>query len=83
MSFDDYSYKFYNGAVLNPKAIKEINDDENQSLIAAANEQKQGAAGHAHGDEDSQLTQDNLKEFEHSIHYDEDGLHDFIPKDKN
>ena len=29
MGFDDYSYKFYNDAVLNPKAIAAINDDEN------------------------------------------------------
>jgi hypothetical protein len=40
MSFDDYSYKFYNNAVLNPKTIRAINDDENQSLIAAVVEPK-------------------------------------------
>jgi hypothetical protein len=26
MGFDDYSYKFYNNAVLNPKTIKQINE---------------------------------------------------------
>jgi hypothetical protein len=35
MAFDDYSYKFYNNLVLDPKSIKAINDEDNTSLIAA------------------------------------------------
>jgi len=44
MAFDDYSYKFYNNTVLNPKTVKAINDEENTSLIAAV-EPKGGGAG--------------------------------------
>lgn len=74
MGFDDYSYKYYNNVVLNPKTIKAINDDENTSLIAAVVEVKPGA-----GDNDSILTADNIREFENSIHFDEEGLNDFVP----
>lgn len=35
MAFDDYSYRFFNSLVLDPKSLKAINDNENQSLIAA------------------------------------------------
>ena len=30
MSFDDYSYKYYNDVVLNPKSIKAINDEHDE-----------------------------------------------------
>ena len=78
MSFDDFCYKFYNNVVLSVKAVKAINDEDNQSLIAAVNEPKPG--GPHLGDEDSQLTVDNVKEFEQSIHFDEEGLNNFIPE---
>ena len=75
MAFDDYSYKFYNNTVLNPKTVKAINDEENTSLIAAV-EPKGGGAG---GDQSSNLTTDQVREFENSMHYDEDGaVNDFI-----
>jgi len=28
LSFDDYSYKYFNDVVLNPKAIKALNEEE-------------------------------------------------------
>lgn len=31
LAFDDYSYKYYNNVVLNPKTIKEINEEDNYS----------------------------------------------------
>jgi hypothetical protein len=74
MAFDDYSYKFYNNVVLNPKSVKAINDDDNTSLIAAT-EIKIGVGGN---EDDSILTSDNIREFENSIHFDEEGLGDFI-----
>ena len=40
LGFDDYSYKYYNNLVFNPKSIKALNDDENTSLIAAVVEIK-------------------------------------------
>lgn len=85
MIFDDYAYKFYNSTVLNPKSIKAINDEENMSLIAAVAEPKGGggAGGGGLNDNESVLTQDNIREFEQSVHFDEDGLNDFIPGGKD
>ena len=68
--------------MLNPKSIKAINDEENFSLIAAVAELKGGGGGIPGGglnDNESVLTQDNIREFENSVHFDEDGLNDFIP----
>lgn len=83
MAFDDYSYKYYNSVVLNPKAIKAINDDDNTSLIAA--DPKGGGSQYGpirEGDEDSILTSDNVRDFEKNIHYDEEtAVNDFIQKD--
>lgn len=78
MGFDDYSYKFYNDAVLNPKTIAAINDDENQSLIAAT--EVKGPGGGVANEKDSILTTENVREFEQSAHFDEEGLNDFIQK---
>ncbi len=61
MGFDDYAYKYYNDVVLNAKAIAAINDEENQSLIAAV-EIKIG--GGAANEKDSILTTENVREFE-------------------
>ena len=80
MGFDDYSYKFYNDAVLNPKAIAAINDDENTSLIAAL-EVKPGGGGV--NEKDSILTAENVREFETTAKFDEEGLNDFIQKTGN
>lgn len=55
MAFDDYSYKFYNNAVLNPKAIRAINDDDNPGFIAAADQKRIGSPG-GPGDNESMLT---------------------------
>ncbi len=79
MGFDDYSYKFYNDAVLNPKSILAINDEENTSLIAAVELKGPGGVGTAN-EKDSILTTENVKDFENSVHFDEDGLNDFISK---
>ena len=83
MSFDDYPYKYYNDAVLNPKSIAAINDEENISLIAAI-EIKMGGGGVAVGgggnEKDSILTAENVREFESTAHFDEEGLNDFIAK---
>lgn len=62
MGFDDYAYKYYNDVVLNPKAIAAINDEENQSLIAAV-EIKIGGGGGVN-EKDSILTTENVREFE-------------------
>ena len=78
MSFDDYSYKFYNEAVLNPKTIQAINDEENTSLIAAF--EVKGVGGGPGNEKDSILTTENVREFENSVHYDEEGLNDFMSK---
>ena len=32
LSFDDYSYKYFNEVVLNPKAIKAINEEDEEQL---------------------------------------------------
>jgi hypothetical protein len=32
MAFDDYSYKIYNDLLLNPKTIKQINEEETRSV---------------------------------------------------
>lgn len=72
MAFDDYSYKFYNNVVLNPKTVKAINDDENTSLIAATNIKGSLIKD---GEEDSVLTNDNVKEFEKNMHKDIDYEH--------
>ena len=32
LSFDDYSYKYFNEVVLNPKALKAINEEEDDIL---------------------------------------------------
>ena len=82
MGFDDYSYKFNNDTVLNAKAIAAINDDENTSLIAAL-EVKTGNGGGGGGginEKDSILTAENVREFESTAHFDEEGLNDFITK---
>jgi hypothetical protein len=80
MAFDDYSYKFYNNVVLNPKSVKAINDDDNTSLIAATELKMGGGAG----EDDSILTADNIREFENSVNYDEEGVvNDFVHKTKD
>jgi len=33
MSFDDYSYKYFNEIVLNPKAIKALNEEEEDDQL--------------------------------------------------
>lgn len=33
MGFDDYSYKFYNESILNPKALKRINEEDTHSCM--------------------------------------------------
>ena len=33
LSFDDYSYKYFNDVVLNPKAIKAINEEEEEDQL--------------------------------------------------
>lgn len=76
MGFDDYSYKYYNEAILNPKTIAAINDDENTSLIAAT--EVKGVGGVSGNEKDSILTAENVREFENSVHFDEEGLNDFI-----
>ena len=78
MGFDDYSYKFYNDAVLNPKTIAAINDDENTSLIAALEVKPGGGAGGGVNEKDSILTTENVREFENTAKFDEEGLNDFI-----
>lgn len=75
MAFDDYSYKFFNNVVLNPKTIKAINDDENTSLVAATDIRGMG-------DMESVLTSDNVMKFERTNHFDEDGaVNEFVQKD--
>ena len=33
LSFDDYSYKYFNEVVLNPKAVRAINEEEEDLLF--------------------------------------------------
>lgn len=35
LSFDDYSYKYFNEVVLNPKAVKAINEEDEEALFAS------------------------------------------------
>lgn len=39
MGFDDYNYRFYNESVFNPKALRQINEDEE---MEATFDHKQG-----------------------------------------
>jgi hypothetical protein len=78
MGFDDYPYKYYNDAVLNPKSIAAINDEENMSLIAAVEIKMGGGTVNAGNEKDSILTAENVREFESTAHFDEEGLNDFI-----
>lgn len=83
MSFDDYSYKFYNNAVLNPKTLKQINEQED-TFHAWLDGDDGGVEfvkeSDAINDHESILTQENVREFENSIVHDEDGMDNFMGK---
>jgi len=75
MAFDDYSYKFYNGVVLNPRTLRMNKDDESTSVVTEVHmiDEK----------EDSLLTADHIRQFENSVHFDEDSAcNDFVSKSK-
>jgi hypothetical protein len=71
MGFDDYSYKLYNDLIFNPKAIKQINDEDTQMIMA-------GDKQNNINETESILTVENVKEFENSIMHDENGMISFI-----
>lgn len=74
MAFDDYSYEFFNGIILNPKMIKQINESENDAGPELILEKGDDAK--------SVLTVENLKDFEVVTNYDEEGIvHDFGKKE--
>lgn len=86
MGFDDYSYKFYNNAVLNPKTIKQINEQEDTFYVGGGSGVeigKEEGGGIAINDQESILTQENIREFENSIVHDEDGMDNFRGKNNN
>lgn len=56
MGFDDYSYKFYNNVVLNPKTIKQINEQEDTFHGVGITDTKDDGGGGGVNDNESILT---------------------------
>lgn len=64
LSFDDYSYKYFNEVVLNPKALKAINEEAEDNMIFGGNgssnhvDKQKGGTDAVKPEDDSNLTLD-------------------------
>jgi hypothetical protein len=94
LSFDDYSYKYFNDVVLNPKALKSINEEAEDLIFGAHGSstnigKQKGGAESVKPEDDSNLTLDQIREFEGTSAKDPEGddaiaalpLGDFLPKE--
>lgn len=80
LSFDDYSYKYFNEVVLSEKAVKQINEEEEEDPYVP-NRGDKSKPMTSTAEDDSILTAEHIKDFETPPDALDPALGDFLPKE--